>query len=143
MPVATVVALFLQSIPFLEYLSLIQVSLASKLSSCACGYSPVSVRLGRAHKCHFVPSCILFSNSHSALRHLSNIGLDLLFKFYIIVQPSVYICPISAQLCCCISLGVHNSIPNRAFDMNCIGKNVLCWRTGRRQNHLICFYHIF
>ena len=118
---STVVALFLEGLPFLEYLSLKQVSLASKLFSYLCGYSLVSLRIRRAHKCHFVQSCFLFSNSHSALWHVSNGYLDLLFKSYI-VQPSVYICPSSAQLCWCMSIGVHNNVMNRKFDISLTGK---------------------
>ena len=51
---STAVALFLEGLPFLDYLSLIQVSFPPKLFSHSCGYSLVSLRIGRAYKCHFV-----------------------------------------------------------------------------------------
>ena len=51
---STAVALFLEGLPFLDYLSPIQVSFPPKLFSHSCGYSLVSLRIGRAYKCHFV-----------------------------------------------------------------------------------------
>ena len=51
---STAIALFLECLPFLDYLSPIQVSFAPKLFSHSCGYSLVSLRIGRAYKCHFV-----------------------------------------------------------------------------------------
>ena len=51
---STAVALFPEGLPFLDYLSPIQVSFPPKLFSHSCGYSLVSLRIGRAYKCHFV-----------------------------------------------------------------------------------------